>query len=493
MKVLLVYPQYPHTFWSFSYALRFIGKKAALPPMGLLTVASLLPEEWELKLIDLNVAPLKCEDIKWADIVFIGAMSVQRVSVNAIIKKCRELNRKIVAGGPLFTSEKECFPEVDHLVLNEAELTMPEFISDLNRGDAKRIYETCSFADVADTPIPRWDLIDFKNYVTMCVQYSRGCPYDCEFCDITVLYGRKPRVKSAVKMIEELDFLYNKGWRGNIFFVDDNFIGNKRMLKNDLMPELVKWMKKKKFPFTFQTQTSINLADDDSLLNNMIEAGFETVFVGIETPDETSLQECGKNHNVGRDLITNVKKLQNSGLQVQGGFIIGFDNDKKDIFSRVSNFINDSGIVTSMVGLLNALPGTKLYKRLKEENRICDDTSGDNTDCSMNFLPKMDRQTLIEGYRRLIKEIYKPEVYYKRVKTFLKNYKSGRRKKFRLPKGYIRALTMSFYKLGLRKGVRRHFWKLMFWTLIRKPKMLPQAITMAIYGANFMKYFDITK
>ncbi|MCP4724882.1 MAG: B12-binding domain-containing radical SAM protein [bacterium] len=493
MKVLLVYPLYPQTFWSFSYALRFIGKKAAIPPMGLLTVAALLPREWELKLVDLNVTVLKDEDILWSDMVFISAMNIQKRSVDRIITKCKELDRKIVAGGPLFTSEKENFPEVDHLVLNEAEITLPRFIDDIENGNPQKVYQADDWADVTESPIPRWDLIKFKHYVTMCIQFSRGCPYDCEFCDITVLYGRKPRVKTAENIIEELDVLYKKGWRDNVFFVDDNFVGNKKRIKTVLLPEMIKWMKKKKHPFTFQTQATINMADDDNLLDLMVNAGFNTVFVGIETPDELSLKECGKRHNVGRDLITNVKKLQNAGLQIQGGFIIGFDSDKKDIFTRVSEFINESGIVTSMVGLLNALPGTKLYNRLKEENRLSDDTSGDNTDFSMNFLPKMDLQVLTEGYRRVIREIYKPDVYYKRVRTFLKTYRQRSKARLRFSKKNFLGLTLSVYKLGIRKGVRRHFWKLMFWTLIRKPKMLPQAITMAIYGANFMKYFDIHK
>ncbi|KPK95889.1 radical SAM protein [bacterium SM23_31] len=492
MNVLLVYPRYPDTFWSFSHALRFIGKKASYPPMGLLTVAAMLPKEWKLKLIDMNVSLLKDDDILWADYVFISAMAIQKSSVENILARCLKFDRKVVAGGPLFSAEQGQFPDVSHLVLNEAETTLPHLLHDLKYGCSESVYRSSQWADMTTTPVPLWDLINFKDYATMSIQYSRGCPYDCEFCDITVLCGHVPRAKPVDNILRELNALYQRGWRGSVFFVDDNFIGNKKRVKHELLPAVIQWMKQRKYPFSFNTQASINLANDDSLVHLMVEAGFSSVFVGIETPDEKSLIECGKLHNTRINLLDNVKKLQSSGLQVQGGFIVGFDSDKKDIFTRISQFINESGIVTSMVGLLNALPNTRLYKRLLRENRIIKEGTGNNTDFSMNFLPKMDFKELIDGYKKLLRDIYKPEAYYDRVRTFLRNYKFEQKfNKERISIMHLRALIMSTCKLGFKRGIRKHFWKLMMWTLVRRPKLLPLAVTLAIYGEHFMKYFEI--
>ena len=491
MNILLVYPQYPETFWSFSYAIRFIGKKAAFPPMGLLTVAAMLPQDWNLKLIDMNVAALKDEDILWADYVFLSGMTIQKSSALEIISRCRQLGRKTVAGGPMFTAEPQCFSDVDHLVLNEAELTLPVFLRDLELGSARPVYTTTKWADLATSPVPRWDLIDTKDYATMSLQYSRGCPFDCEFCDITVLFGHKPRNKPTENVLRELDAIYEQGWRRGVLFVDDNFIGNKKLIKRDLLPAIIKWRNKKKQPFIFSTQASINLAEDDQLMQSMVSAGFDTVFVGIETPDKDSLVECGKMHNTRSDLLTNVRKLHSSGIQVQAGFIVGFDSDKQDIFTRMSRFINESGIVTSMVGLLNAPPGTRLYKRLIEENRIVKGISGDNTDFSMNFIPQMGYKALHDGYQRIIRDIYHPKVYYKRIRTFLRGYRIKHTYNNGLSLASLRGAVTSIYKLGIRKGVRRHFWKLMAWTLLRRPRLIPHAMMMTVYGAHFMRHFGI--
>jgi len=491
MKILLVYPKYPDTFWSFSYALRFIGKKAPFPPMGLLTVAAILPKQWNLKLVDMNVSALNEDDILWADYVFVSGMTVQKSSAKKIIARCIQLGRKVVAGGPLFTAEPHDFPEVHHLVLNEAEITLPKFIRDLELGRPKSVYRSSEWADINTSPVPLWDLIDFKNYATMCLQYSRGCPFDCEFCDITVHYGREQRAKSVENVIRELDTLYQRGWRRGVFFVDDNFIGNRRRIKNELLPEIIQWRKRQKHPFIFSTQASINLADDDVLIHLMVEAGFDMVFVGIETPDKESLIACGKFHNARNDLLASVKKLHSSGLQVQAGFIVGFDSDKRDIFTRMSQFINESGIVTSMVGLLNAPPGTRLYNRLIKENRIIKEMTGNNTDLSTNFLTKMDYKVLVDGYKKIISDIYRPEAYYKRVRKFLRSYRLINKYNAGFSITYLRGTIMSIYKLGIKKGVRRHFWKLMMWTLIRRPRLMPHAMMMSIYGAHFMRHFEI--
>ncbi len=488
MKILLIYPKYPETFWSFEYALKFIGKKAAFPPLGLLTVAAFLPEEWPKRIIDLNVEKLKDRDLEWADYVFISAMIVQRESVKDIIRRCKKFGTKIVAGGPFFTTGHEEFEqEIDHFVLGEAEITLPIFLKDLDKGCPKKDYISNSYPDITKTPIPIWKLINLKNYASMSIQYSRGCPFNCEFCDITILNGHIPRTKTKEQVLAELESLYKQGWRGNVFFVDDNFIGNKAKLKEEILPVIIQWMEEKKYPFSFNTEASINLVDDEELMDLMIKAGFNTVFVGIETPNEKSLVECAKFQNTNRNLLESVKKIQRYGFQVQGGFIVGFDNDTPSIFERQVNFIQKSGIVTAMVGVLSVLPKTRLYQRLKKENRLLKTTSGDNTDCSVNFIPKMETETLINGYKRILETIYSPKNYYERIKTFLKNYNLPKREIFYFQLPLLKAFLKSIWLLGIKERERYHYWKLFFWTLFRRPQFFPLAITLSIYGFHFRK------
>ncbi|MBI2830523.1 MAG: B12-binding domain-containing radical SAM protein, partial [Chloroflexi bacterium] len=424
MKVLLVYPRYPDTFWSFRHAVRVSSKRALFPPLGLLTVGALLPQEWEKKLVDINATPLTDADIQWADYVFISAMVVQRESVKDVIRKCKRLNARMVAGGPLFTSECEEFGEVDHLVLDEAEITLPLFLEDLEKGHPKHLYASQERPDITKTPPPMWRLINMKKYTSMSLQYSRGCPFDCDFCNIGVLNGRNVRTKGKDQFLRELDELYNRGWRSGVFIVDDNFIGNKRKLKGEILPAIIEWQQKRKYPFSLSTQLSINLADDEELMQLLVAAGFDGVFVGIESPNEESLAECNKRQNEHRDLVASVKKLQNHGLQVQAGFILGFDSDPVSVFKSQIKLVQQSGIVMAMVGLLNAPRGTRLYRRMAEENRLTEEkTSGDNTDCSMNFIPRMDRTALISGYKEVLTTLYSPRQYYPRVKMFLTQYK----------------------------------------------------------------------
>ncbi|HNT35518.1 MAG TPA: radical SAM protein, partial [bacterium] len=326
MNILLVYPEFPDTFWSFKHALKFVQKKAASPPLGLLTVAALLPQEWSKRLIDLNVTKLKREELAWADYVFISGMVLQRDAVRRILRQCQEVGVKTVAGGPLFTGEYEQFPEVTHFVLNEAELTLPEFLRDLEQGSPKRVYTTTEFPDIRQTPTPMWELLDFSKYASMSLQFSRGCPFHCDFCNVTALFGHRCRIKTVSQILAELDRIYSLGWRDSIFFVDDNFIGNKRFLKQELLPALIQWQKGK-VGITFHTEASINLADDEELMNMMSNAGFDQVFIGIETPDEVSLAECSKKQNRNRNLLDDVRRIQRARLQVQGGFIVGFDHD----------------------------------------------------------------------------------------------------------------------------------------------------------------------
>ena len=487
MKILLVYPHYPDTFWSFRHALKFIGRKASFPPLGLLTVAAMLPGEWEKKLVDMNVRLLSDEDLEWADYVFISAMTIQRKSAQEVIARCRQMGVKTVAGGPLFTACHDDFSDVDHLVLGEAELTLPPFLADLCSGQARHLYVDDRWADLKNTPIPLWDLIDVRHYAAMNIQYCRGCPFDCEFCDITALFGRKPRSKTREQLIAELDSLYVRGWRGAVFFVDDNFIGDKGKLKRGVLPAMIDWMEERERPFYFYTEASIDLADDPRLMELMVRAGFEEVFIGIETPYEESHTESGKVQNRNRDLLASVKSIQRAGLQVHGGFIVGFDSDPPSIFDRQILFIQESGIVTAMVGLLSAIRGTKLHQRLSLEGRLLGDDSGNNMDSDLNFIPRMKTDVLIGGYRTILDTIYLPKNYYQRVIRLLREYRPLHLGKFHLQPGYVGALFKSILFLGIIGRERLHFWKLFFWSLARRPRLFPLAITYAVYGFHFRK------
>lgn len=482
MNVLLVYPKYPETFWSFKYALRFISKKAAYPPLGLLTVASMFPSEWNKKLIDLNVTELKEEHIAWADMVFISAMIVQKNSANEIISRCKAHGKKVVAGGPLFTTQYEKFKEVDHFVLNEAEVTFPLFLKDLKEGKLKQIYTSTIRPDITNTPLPSWSLINFKHYATMALQYSRGCPFNCEFCDIIIMNGRIPRTKTPEQIIKEFQSLYDAGWRGSLFIVDDNFIGNKANVKK-MLPFLIKWQKEHKYPFTLITEASINLADDKELMRMMSAANFCKVFLGIETPSINSLKECGKMQNVARDITEAVKTIHQNGMQVMGGFIVGFDSDTESIFETQIKFIQQIGVVEAMVGLLNALPQTRLWHRLKTEGRLLSDTTGENTDGNLNFIPKMDKKKLIEGYKRVLSTIYSSKYYYKRINTLIRNYRPTARG--RISKEDIIAFIRSIWRIGILSKARLLYWKLIIKTSLRKIKALPVAVELAICGLHF--------
>jgi radical SAM superfamily enzyme YgiQ (UPF0313 family) len=488
LKALLIYPEYPDTFWSFKHALKMVLKKASLPPLGMLTVAAMLPSQWEKQLVDMSVSPLKDKDIKWADYVFISAMIVQKESVKETVARCKALGKKVVVGGPLFTTEYEEFDEVDHLILDEAEVTLPLFLADLENGCPKHIYTSKERPDITRTPIPLWSLIKMRNYSSMNIQYSRGCPYDCDFCDIIILNGHKPRTKTTEQTIRELDALYEHGWRSSVFIVDDNFIGNKNKLKTEILPAIIEWRKTKRQPPSLFTEASINLADDDELMRMMVKAGFDRVFIGIETPCEESLAECNKTQNKNRDLVAAVKKIQNFGMEVQGGFIVGFDNDPASIFRKQIEFIQKSGIVTAMVGLLNAPRGTRLYERLKKEDRLLKHFTGDNTDCSLNFVPKMKAETLIDGYKQVLNTIYAPKQYYERITTFLKEYRPHYEiKAHQLKFSHVVGLFRSMWILGVIDKGRKHFWKFILTVLVKRPKFFPLSLILSAYGFHFRK------
>jgi len=490
MNVLLIFPAFADTFWSFKHALKIIGQKGLSPPLGLLTVAAMLPPEWPKRLVDMNVRKFTKEDLAWADCAFVSGMVVQKESARHVIAQCKQAGLKVVAGGPLFTSEYEQFEDVDHFVLNEAEITLPLFLADLEQGSAKHIYMTSEFADLTKTPIPLWELVDLKDYLYTTIQFSRGCPFDCEFCNVTALLGRRTRLKTTEQIIAELNDLYhNHGLREGIFLADDNFIGNKRHLQVELLPALIEWQKDKG-NIPFGVEASINMADDEELMQMMYEAGFDIVFIGIETPSEDGLTECNKVQNRNRDLIEDVKRIQRAGMQVQGGFIIGFDSDTPSIFQRQIDFIQKSGIPTAMVGLLQALPGTRLYERLLREGRLLGKPSGDNVGGTTNIVTKMDTETLYDGYKNTLKSLYSPKNYCQRVKTFLQEYKTPKVKESLRLKD-ISIVFRSMYFLGFMEKGRFQYWKLLAWTLFHRPNLFPLAITFAIGGYHFRKVCEL--
>ncbi len=484
MKILFIYPEYPETFWSFSHVLRFIRifrRKALFPPLGILTVSSLLPKKWEKRLIDLNVQNLADRDILWADMIMVSAMDIQGESVHQIIKRVKKLGKPIAVGGPLFSEDTMGeFPEVDHFVFGEGELSLPPFVADIESGTAQKSYMVEGKPDLCSTPLPDWSLINIRNYTGMMIQYSRGCPFDCEFCDITKLYGRVPRTKGADQIVSELNALKEIGWRGRVFFVDDNFIGNRKRVKEALRA-IRKWMEENSYPFAFLTEASINLADDDELIELMVGSNFNSVFLGLETPDEKALLECNKVQNTKLDPTQAVKKLQQRGIQVQAGFIVGFDSDDHTIFDRQIEFIQNSGVGVAMVGLLAAIRGTKLHSRLKKEGRLLNAPSGNNTDGELNFVPKMDPKVLTEGYKRIVKTIYSPKEYCQRVRTFVDEY-APRSKSSKIAANELIALIRFVIYLGIFSSSRKYYWGTLFYTLTHRPKAFREVVELLLMG-----------
>jgi radical SAM superfamily enzyme YgiQ (UPF0313 family) len=487
LKVLLVYPEMPVTYWSLRYALPFIGKKAVFPPLGLLTVAAMLPSDFQLTLLDMNVEPLTRAAVAEADLVFTSAMIIQKASLERVIKLCNELGKPVVAGGPYPTSCHDQIPGVDHFVLNEAEITLPPFLQDLALGRAKPLYTSTEKPDLRLTPIPRFDLIRGRPYAQMALQYSRGCPHNCEFCDIIELFGRRPRTKTPDQLLGELEAVYQAGWRGALFLVDDNFIGNRKEVKA-LLPPLIQWQRERNRPFTLFTEASLDLASDEPLMDLMIEAGFDMVFLGIETPDAATLQAAGKQQNLKSDLLASVRKIQRKGMEVAGGFIVGFDNDADDIFERQVRFIQAAAIPTAMVGLLTALPHTQLHHRLQREGRLTESTgAGNNThDLRLNFVPRMDPRKLIDGYKRVLAEVYNPDRYFERCLGLLRTMRRSASAPRRIRLMELRALVMSLVvQTFSRYGWA--YWKFLLRAFLARPQMVPETMTMAVKGHHFFR------
>jgi len=484
MNVLLVYPEYPPTYWSFRFAVSFQRRKAAYPPLGLITVAPLLPKDWNKRLIDLNVEPLRDSDLQWADLVMISAMIVQKDSAREVIRRSKALGKRIVAGGPFWAKDTSDYSSVDHVIVGEAEQLLPQFVRDFESGQPQAVYSSHDMPQLSTTPLPDFDLIRLKNYSSMLLQFSRGCPFNCEFCDIIEIYGRKARCKSNQQFMSELDLLHSKGWRGSVFIVDDNFIGNKTVIRN-LLPDLVSWQKKHKYPFNFFTEASVNLARETDMLENMVEAGFRKVFLGIETPVQESLKLTQKMQNTTMDLVEAVRKIQKSGMEVLSGFIVGFDSDPPDVFARVIEFIQKAAIPVSMVGLLSALPGTQLTRRLLKEGRLLSESNGSNTSLDLNFIPTMDANKLLEGYKKILSTIYEPRQYYERVLEFLSHYRPRIRQKLNVA-DFV-AFVNSILKQGIRGQDRWEYWKFLYRAYRGNAAAFSEAVTLAIMGYHFQK------
>jgi radical SAM superfamily enzyme YgiQ (UPF0313 family) len=494
MNVLLVYPEFPDTYWSFRHALRFEGKQAAFPPLGLLTVSTMLPKSWERRLVDMNVETLWPDDVEWADMVFVSAMIVQNESLESVVELCRSMGKKVVVGGPYVSTSSERLPDADHIFIGEAETTLPEFVNDLELGIARKIYKADERPSLLNTPVPDFSLIDMRHYSAMNVQYSRGCPFNCEFCDIIEIYGRVPRTKSNRQMLAELDALKATGWRGLVFIVDDNFIGNKKNVRL-FMPDLIEWSGANGQPFSFITEASVNLAEDDALLQSMEDAGFRRVFLGIETPVEESLKEAQKGQNTRRDLLESIHKIQSYGMEVMAGFIVGFDHDPEDIFDLQVKFIRESGIPLAMVGLLTALPDTQLWRRLEKEGRLLDVSTGNNTDCSLNFVPKMNQSRLVEGYKNILRNIYSPKEYYRRALDCLSRFHQNRvEPRQTTVREDLKAFFSIVMTLGVRDRSRFEFWNYFYQLLRHHTRDFAHGLTLAAMGYHFRqiteKYCD---
>jgi len=485
----MVYPKTPTTYWSFDHALPFIGKRAAIPPLGLMTVAAMLPADYDVRLIDLNVAPLRRRDVEEADIVFVSAMIVQKRSFEEVVRLCNACAKPVVAGGPYPTSCHDKIKGVDIFVLGEAELTLHRLIADLEAGRPRRVYRESRRIDITCTPPPRFDVVDLAAYDCMPLQYSRGCPYSCEFCDIIELFGRVQRTKTPEQFGREMEAVYQAGFRGHLFVVDDNFVGNRRRTR-DLLRAVVEWQRTHGFPFTLSTEASIDLAQDEELLVLMREAAFTMVFVGIETPDAETLAFTSKKQNLKAPVLDSVRKIQSHGLEVTGGFILGFDTDPPDIFDRQIRFIHEAAIPTAMVGLLTALPGTRLCRRLAAEGRLLEDSTGNNThDLNINFVTRMPRETLVAGYKRVLAEVYRPGPYFERCAELLRRLPETALAVRTVSWSGIRALLLSLLKQGF-SSYGLAYLRFLIGVAARRPRHFADAVSAAIKGYHF---FAITR
>ena len=493
MRVLLLYPEFVEAMWAYKHALQYIGKRASSPPLGLLTVAAMLPQSWEKRLIDLNVSSLKDADFEAVDLVFISAMLAQQHSTEMVLKKCKQLGIPTVGGGPLFSFSEgnQLAIEPDHRICGEAESVITDFLRDIKEARLQKIYQSQEIPDVKSTPVPLWNLVeDLSTYAMMTVQFTRGCPFDCEFCDVVILNGHESRMKTIPQIIGELNALYRLGWRGHVFVCDDNFIGNPRVCREDLLPALIQWMRAHAYPFVLTSAVSINLARNPDIMKMMVEAGFDRVTIGIESPNPDSLKETNKLQNLRQDLLKAIHEIQTFGLEVQAGFIVGFDHDTINIFSEQFDFIQASGIATAMVSILFAFPGTRLYSRLQKENRLLSVELRYHAYGIVNFTPRMGINQLTTGHLELLEMIYSPGYYYQRLKNFLDQYNLPPQHNSVEPK-QILLLIKIIWDLGVVDQGKKYFWKMIWYCLRKKARTLPLIIRLLVTGYHFRR--DISK
>ncbi|MGA2938519.1 MAG: B12-binding domain-containing radical SAM protein [Syntrophobacteraceae bacterium] len=487
MNALLIYPSFPVTFWSLKEALPFLPARATIPPLGLLTVAAMLPDTWGKRLLDMNVRPLTDQDLAWADVAFIGAMAIQAQSTEEAIRRCRAAGVRICSGGVIYATPRDDLSPVDHLFLGEVEDTLPQFLVDLQAGKSRAVYQAEGFPDLARTPRPQWDLINFSDYLTMALQVTRGCPHDCDFCHVAIINGRRPRSKDVAQVLAEIDGLYQAGWRGPVMFVDDNFIGQKAVARR-VLTALADWQARHSYPFIFLSQASVEVADHADLLALLQRAGFLQLFLGLETPAAASLAECNKKQNLKRDLIEAVRIIQKHSIDVLGGFIVGFDADPPTIFEEMAEFIEQAALPTAMVGVLAAPPGTRLYARLAAENRLTGQSDGDSIAnlSGMNVIPVMGRARLLSGYKRLLTRLYEPRRYYRRVADFLSHFCPNPFLPGRLPTRIeVRTFLRVVWALGIKDPDRRSFWGFLVLALLRFPRLFPLAIATIVGGYHY--------
>jgi radical SAM superfamily enzyme YgiQ (UPF0313 family) len=491
-KALLVYPRFPPSYWGFRYAVEMLRKRSAMPPLGLLTVAAMFPDHWSLRVVDMNVTELTDADLEWADLVLTSTMVVQQGSLREVIARANRAGTPVAVGGPHPTSFSDDIANADHYLLDEVEESFPRFLADWEAGRAARVYRPEHKPDVTATPPPRYDLLDLGAYASMALQFSRGCPFNCEFCDITKLFGRVPRTKSNEQMLAELDGLYELGWRGPVFLVDDNFIGNKKEALR-LLPAVAEWQRERGFPFDFYTEASVNLAKLEPLMDAMVDAGFSMVFLGIESPNPEALRQTQKTQNTSRGdddfLLHAVTAIQEKGIEVSGGFILGLDGDGPEVFDAQVGFIQQAGIPMAMVGLLTALRGTDLYDRLEREGRLLAESSGNNVEVTLNFRSELDREVLIAGYRRVLDTLYDAglEKYFERCWTLLRRLGERKRPRSRVRAAELGALVRSLrVQLFSRQGPA--YLKFLARVLLHRPGQIDQAVRLAIKGYHFRKF-----
>ena len=496
MRVLLVYPLFPKTFWSYEKILELVNRKVLLPPLGLVTVAALLPQEWEFKLVDRNIRAVTEEEWAWADVCIFSAMIVQKEDLLDQIQEAKRRGKRVAVGGPYPTSvpSEASSAGADYLILDEGEITLPMFVEAIGRGDTSGTFRTMEKPDVTTTPIPRFDLLEFDAYDSMSVQFSRGCPFQCEFCDIIVLYGRKPRTKNPDQLLAELDYLYKLGWRRGVFMVDDNFIGNKRNVKL-LLKELKVWQAEYQYPFRFNTEASVDLGQDPELMELMVECNFDAVFLGIETPDEESLQLTKKFQNTRNSLADSVEAITRAGLRPMAGFIIGFDGEKSGSGDRIVRFAEQTAIPTTTFAMLQALPHTALWHRLEKEGRLQDKDGNINQTTLMNFIPTRPLEDIAREYVEAFWELYDAERFLDRTyRCFLMLGAPKCKAPFKMPNWVdLRALLIVVWRQGVKRKTRWKFWHHLFSIFKRNPAVWEHYLTVCAHNEHFLEYRQIVR